>query len=164
MTFPKGVEQLPAFEDYNMAGRTYRYMTEEPLYPFGFGLSFTQFEYRDLKVSETKNGMKVVVTLANTGQRDGEEVVQVYVRQPARETQTPLQTLVAFQRVHLRAGGKRTVSFTLPRSAFEYVNDAGESVFAPGAFTIEVGGCSPGACGIALGAPAGVSALVELSA
>jgi beta-glucosidase len=163
MTFPKGVEQLPAFEDYNMAGRTYRYMTEEPLYPFGFGLSYTAFAYRDLKVAETRKGVKVSVTLANTGPREGEEVVQVYVRQPARETQTPLQTLVAFQRVHLRAGGKRTVSFTLPRSAFEYVNDAGESVFAPGMFTIEIGGCSPGARGLALGAPAGQSAQIDIN-
>jgi len=88
----------------------------------------------------------------------------VYVAQPQRETQTPLRSLVAFQRVHARAGGKRAVSFTLPRSAFEYVNDAGESVFAPGTFTIEVGGCSPGARGLALGAPAGVSAQVTLDA
>lgn len=164
MTFPKSVAQLPAFEDYRMAGRTYRYMTEEPLYPFGFGLNFTQFAYRDLRLTPAKLGARITVTVANTGHRDGEEVVQVYVRQPARDTVTPQRTLVAFKRIRVRAGKTRTVIFALPRSAFEYVNDAGESVFEAGTFTIEVGGCSPGARGVALGAPAGVSAQVMLGA
>jgi beta-glucosidase len=162
MTFPTGVGQLPAFEDYRMAGRTYRYMTDAPLYPFGFGLGYTTFAYRDLRVTPAKGSTRVTVTVTNTGKRDGEEVVQVYVRQPARDTHTPLRTLVAFKRVRVRAGKTRTVIFALPRSAFEYVNDAGASVFEAGAFTIEVGGCSPGARGLALGAPAGVSAQVMM--
>jgi beta-glucosidase len=163
MTFPTGVGQLPPFEDYHMAGRTYRYMTDAPLYPFGFGLGYTTFAYRDLRVTPAKGGARVTVTVANTGKRDGEDVVQVYVRQPARETHTPQRTLVAFKRVRVRAGKTRTVIFALPRNAFEYVNDAGESVFEAGAFTIEAGGCSPGERGVALGAPAGVAAQVELS-
>lgn len=153
ITFPKSVDQLPPFDDYAMAGRTYRYMDEEPLYPFGFGLSYARFEYRNLKVRPKKDGASVSVTVRNTGDVEAEEVVQVYVTQPKRAVATPRASLVAFTRVRLAPGRSKAVTLALGREAFEYVEADGALVFAPGEFVVHAGGCSPGGRGQALGAP-----------
>ena len=114
VTFYKNVEQLPDFEDYTMKGRTYRYFEGDPLYPFGYGLSYTTFNVSKPKY---RNG-KVYLTVANTGKKDGSEVVQVYIRNP-KDTDGPLKTLRAYQRVEVKAGEQKKVEIPLPREKFE---------------------------------------------
>ena len=114
VTFYKSVDQLPDFLDYRMTNRTYRYFKDEPLYPFGYGLSYTTFVYGKPKF---KNG-QLTVSVKNTGSREGTEVVQVYVRRPA-DTDGPLKTLRGYSRVTLKPGESRNVTIALPRERFE---------------------------------------------
>jgi len=126
ITFYKSTAQLPDFEDYNMKGRTYRYMTEEPLFPFGYGLSYTTFTFGDasLSTNEFQDGKTVDITIPvkNTGSVDGEEVVQVYVRNP-NDAAGPLKALRGFRRVRLKAGEEAKATVTLERDAFLSFND-----------------------------------------
>jgi len=114
VTFYKNDAQLPAFDDYRMQGRTYRYFKGEPLFPFGYGLSYTSYKYGK---PQYKNG-KVTVSVTNTGRRDGTEIVQVYVRNMA-DTEGPIKTLRGYGRVDLKAGETKTVSIDMPRERFE---------------------------------------------
>lgn len=114
VTFYKNVEQLPDFEDYTMKGRTYRYFEGEPLFPFGYGLSYTTFNVSKPKY---RNG-KIYLTVTNTGKKDGSEVVQVYIRNP-KDTDGPLKTLRAYQRVDVKAGERKQIAVPLPREKFE---------------------------------------------
>ena len=114
ITFYKSVDQLPDFLDYRMTNRTYRYFKDEPLYPFGYGLSYTTFVYGKPKF---KNG-QLTVSVKNTGSREGTEVVQVYIRRPA-DTDGPLKTLRGYSRVTLKPGESRDVTIALPRERFE---------------------------------------------
>src|SRR5215212_11502850 len=117
VTFPRSLDQLPPFEDYSMTGRTYRYMSEEPLYPFGFGLSYTTFAYSDLQLDKTEltagESLNVSLTLRNSGGRDAAEVVQFYLSDLQASTIVPLHHLVGFERVVLKAGESRSVKFKL---------------------------------------------------
>jgi beta-glucosidase len=157
LTFPKSIDQLPPYEDYSMAGRTYRYMAAEPLYPFGFGLSYTQFAYSDLSLAKERitagEALPLRVTVANTGALEAEEVAQFYLSDLEASVEVPLQKLVGFQRVRLAPGTSRTLEFTLTPEMLALVDDNGKSRLEPGQFRITVGGCSPGARGRALGAP-----------
>jgi beta-glucosidase len=112
VTFYRGVEQLPPFEDYAMKGRTYRYFKGNPLYGFGFGLSYSSFRYSDLKTSRGADGARVSVTVKNDSAREGDEVVQLYV-DGAGGADDPIRSLRGFERVHLRAGESREVAFKL---------------------------------------------------
>ncbi|MCU0767742.1 MAG: glycoside hydrolase family 3 C-terminal domain-containing protein [Gammaproteobacteria bacterium] len=131
VTFYRSVEQLPPFTDYAMKGRTYRYFAGEPLFPFGFGLSYSTFAYSGLVATRTPQGASVRVTVRNTSTRDGDEVVQLYVEGGSTQG-APIRSLRGFQRVHLRAGESREVTFTV----------AGEDVPRAGV-EISVGGGQP---------------------
>jgi beta-glucosidase len=147
ITFPKSLSQLPAYEDYSMKGRTYRYMTAEPMYPFGYGLSYTNFEYGGLKLSKNAVGenesLKVEVMVKNTGKRASDEVVQLYLTQQ-NEKDAPLYSLKGFKRVSIAAGASTKVSFDVTPAMLKQVNQNGESVLMPGTIKISVGGSLPG--------------------
>jgi beta-glucosidase len=112
VTFYRSVDQLPPFSEYAMKGRTYRYFTGDPLYPFGFGLSYSKFEYSGLDARRTGAGATLRVSVKNTSSRDGEEVVQLYVGGDG-SAEAPVRNLRGFQRIHLRAGERRELQFTL---------------------------------------------------
>jgi len=162
LTFPRSLEQLPAFEDYSMDKRTYRYSNEEPLYPFGFGLSYTRFVYSDLKLERTEltagQAMKLSFTVNNAGELESGEVTQIYLTDVQASSRVPLQKLVGFQRVQLKPGETCTVNFTITAEMMMFVDDDGESKLEPGSFQVQVGGCLPGSRGQQLGAPAGLAA------
>ena len=166
VTFPRSLDQLPAFDDYSMKGRTYRYMTEEPLYPFGFGLSYSCFEYSDLQLDKTNiapgDSLNISITLHNSGGRDSAEVVQFYLSDLQASTVVPLHRLIGFERVFLKAGESRSLKFTLTPEMMSFYNDDGKLTLEPGEFRLEVGGCSPGKRGQDLGAPRPVTAVVEV--
>ena len=146
ITFYKSVTQIPDFEDYSMKGRTYRFMTEKPLYPFGYGLSYTTFEYGDARLSknEIKPDEEVTLTLeiANKGQRDGDEVAQVYVKNP-NDPEGPIKALKAFKRVNIKSGEKQAVEIHLPAKSFQSFNDKTQTMeVRPGQYEILYGGSS----------------------
>jgi beta-glucosidase len=147
VTFYTGVEQLPPFEDYSMQNRTYRYFSGKPLYPFGYGLSYTTFTYSDLVLPKAAIGAGEPVTaevrLTNSGSRDGDEVVQLYLSFP-KVAGAPLRALRGFQRVHLKAGESQTVRFQLADRDLSMVSDAGEPIIAEGTYSVSVGGGQPG--------------------
>lgn len=163
VTFPRSVDQLPPFEDYRMEGRTYRYSTAEPLYPFGFGLSYSRFVYEGLKLKATSipagQPLSFSLTLRNLGPMDAEEVVQVYLSDLEASAPVPIHKLVAFRRVRVKAGKARRVEFTLPPEAMMFVDENGEERLEPGQFRLTVGSCSPGKRGVKLGAPEPLSTI-----
>ena len=135
VTFYKDDSQLPDFLDYRMLGRTYRYFEGEPLYPFGYGLSYTSFNISNPSYADGK----VTLTLKNTGKRAGTETVQVYMRRSA-DTEGPLKTLRAYQRVELKAGESRQVSIDFPRERFEnWDSQTGTMRVVPGEYELMVG-------------------------
>jgi beta-glucosidase len=166
VTFPRSLDQLPAFEEYSMRGRTYRYMTEEPLYPFGFGLSYSCFEYSDLQLDQRTvapgDFLEVQVSVHNRGDRDSSEVVQFYLSDLQASTVVPLHHLVGFERVFLKGGESRTLQFTVTPEMMSFYNEDGKLALEPGEFRLEVGGCSPGQRGQDLGAPVPVTARFEV--
>jgi len=146
VTVYKSVNDLPPFEDYSMKNRTYRYFTGAPLYPFGYGLSYTTFSYGKMKVKKsyrTGESVEVSVSVKNTGKRAGEEVVQLYVSNLSAPVPVPLRALKGFTRISLEPGESKTVVFTLKAEDFSYVDENFERVVKPGRFMIAAGGCSP---------------------
>ncbi len=143
VTFYKSVDQLPPFDDYSMAGRTYRYFKGEPLYPFGYGLSYTKFSYSNLKIAKSlKSGesVQVSVDVMNSGEREGDEVVQLYLTDTAATAPVPIRTLVGFDRISLRPKEKRSVTFTITPRQMSLIDDKGKRVIEPGEFSIAIGG------------------------
>lgn len=157
ITFPKSLSQLPAFEDYSMKGRTYKYMNVDPMYPFGFGLSYTTFSYSDAAVSTksiSKNESVVVsVKVTNTGKQSGEEVVQLYISDLKASVDVPNFQLNNMQRISLNAGETKEVRFTLSPKAFELIKNDGTKTIESGDFKIYIGGSSPMKRSFELGAP-----------
>lgn len=146
VTFYKDVNQLPDFEDYSMKGRTYRYMQQQPLFPFGHGLSYTTFTYGEANLSKNTIGNGETVTLtvpvSNVGQRDGDEVVQVYLRSPA-DKDGPRYTLRAFKRVHIPAGQTKSVTIPLTYESFEWFDEATNAMHpVAGTYELLYGGSS----------------------
>ena len=148
VTFYKSVDQLPDVRDYNMVGRTYRYFKGEPLYPFGYGLSYTDFKYSSLKLSsgEINSGekVKVSVDVENIGRMEGEEVVQLYISQSSKSFRVPIRELKGFKRINLNKNEKKTVSFEINQNHYSIVNMDGERIVQPGEIMIFVGGSQPG--------------------
>jgi beta-glucosidase len=146
VTFYSGVSQLPNFEDYGMTNRTYRYFNDKPLYPFGYGLSYTTFKYSDLSIpSQTVPAGQPVpadVTVTNTGKLAGDEVVQVYLKFPAVKG-APLIALRGFQRIHLEPGVSQKVHFDLKDRDLSMVTEDGNPIIAQGDYTISIGGGQP---------------------
>jgi len=142
VTFYKSVDQLPPFTDYSMQGRTYRYFKGEPLYPFGYGLSYTKFAYSNLRVKSVKAGepAKVTVDVTNTGEREGDEVVQLYLTDVAASAPVPIRTLVGFERISLQPREKRTVTFTIAPRQMSLIDNNDKRVIEPGEFAISIGG------------------------
>ena len=147
VTFYRGAEQLPAFTDYSLKGRTYRFFTGDALYRFGYGLSYTTFTYSGLSAPAARTGQtaKVSVQVQNTGSRAGEEVAQLYVKVPGSSAQ---YSLGGFERVALRPGEKRTVEFTLSPRQLARVEANGTRTAAPGEFAVWAGGGQPGTAGV----------------
>jgi len=147
VTFYKGVEQLPDFEDYAMKNRTYRYFTGAPLYPFGYGLSYSTFEYSGMKLSSTElqagSPLDVDVDVKNTSKRAGDEVVELYISFP-KVAGAPLRALRGFSRVYLEAGELRHVKLTLQPRDLSHVNESGDRVVGAGDYLITMGGGQPG--------------------
>jgi beta-glucosidase len=146
ITFYTGVDQLPPFEDYSMKGRTYRYFEGTPLYPFGYGLSYTTFSYGGLSVPsgiEAGSPLVVEAKVTNSGSKAGDEVAQLYLSFP-KVAGAPLKALRGFRRVHLEPGASQTVKFELNPRDMSMVTEAGEPIVAEGAYTLSVGGGQPG--------------------
>jgi beta-glucosidase len=166
ITFPASTEQLPPYEDYSMKGRTYRYMKEKPLYPFGFGLSYTSFRFDSIKMSApviaAGGSVKAVVTISNTGKYEAEEVVQIYITKIERRADDPVAALRDFRRISIPAGKSQTIEFELPSSAFETVNAEGEYVLLPGFYNVIAADAAPVPVSTERGAPAPVSAKVKV--
>jgi beta-glucosidase len=145
VTFYRSIDQLPPFDDYGMAGRTYRYMTQEPLYPFGYGLSYTRFEYDHLRMSASAipadGQLGLSLEVKNCGERVGDEVVQLYVRYPESKVARPVKELRGFQRILLAPGESKTVTFTLDARQLAYYGEGG-FVVEPGTVQVLIGGSS----------------------
>jgi beta-glucosidase len=146
VTFYTGVNQLPNFEDYGMANRTYRYFTGKPLYPFGYGLSYTTFAYRDLSLPTNSvtagQPLGADVTVTNVGKAAGDEVVQIYLKFPDVKG-APQIALRGFQRIHLQPGASQKVHFELKDRDLGMVNEDGSPIVAEGDYTISIGGGQP---------------------
>jgi beta-glucosidase len=146
VTFYKSVDQLPPFEDYSMAKRTYRYFVGEPLYPFGYGLSFTSFSYKNARADHSKisakDGAKISVDVTNSGGMEGDEVVQLYLTHPG-VAGAPIRALKGFQRVHLAKGEKRTVTFALSNRDLSIVDPDGTRRVVAGTVEAWLGGGQP---------------------
>ena len=142
VTFYKDDSQLPPFEDYNMKGRTYRFFKDEPLYPFGYGLSYTTFELKNEKISlNSEGGYDVCVDVTNTGKRAGTEVVQVYIQRPDDTPDGPVKTLRGYARTkELKAGETQTVTVSLSRRNFEWWDSEHNTMrILPGHFNVLIG-------------------------
>src|SRR5882724_9321927 len=146
VTFYRSVKDLPSFDDYNMKGHTYRFFNGKPLYPFGYGLSYTSFRYDKLTwavIGKAGDSVKIMVDVTNTGKMAGDEVAQVYCSRREAPVPIPIRSLVAFKRIHLFPGETKTLMFSIPPNAFSIIDDKMQKVILPGAFTFSVGGAQP---------------------
>ena len=153
VTFYKSAGDLPLFGDYNMKGRTYRYFDGAPLYPFGYGLSYSRFYYSNLlapKAVAMSQSAEITVDVENKGKMAGEEVVELYVRDVSASVPVPIRNLKGFQRVFLLPGQTKTVRFTVTPDMLTLIDDQNRRVVEPGVFDISLGGQQPGFQGAAL--------------
>ncbi len=156
VTFPRTLADVPAFDDYAMRGRTYRYVDAEPLFPFGFGLSYTRFIYSDLTLSQVEAhagddlSLEVSVQLTNAGVRASDEVVQLYVKDLETSVPVPHHELRGVERVHLAAGAAQRVRFKVTAKSLSLIDNDGKRRLEPGNFRIFVGGSQPDPRSVAL--------------
>jgi len=165
ITFPMSADDLPPFDSYAMNGRTYRYATATPMYPFGFGLSYSQFTYSSIGLNRMsfaeKDPVRVSFLVANTSETEGEEVVQVYLHCVDAPFDVPVESLVATRRVRVKPGETTKVLMELEPDTFLMHNQRGEKVFVPGDFRITVGGSAPDPRSIELGSPEPLSIVLS---
>lgn len=156
LTFPKNIEQVPAYENYSMKGRTYKYMTEEPMYPFGFGLTYSKTAISNLKLNASKikkdMNLEAQVDVSNTGNYDIDEVVQLYICPKDTTGGLPIKSLKAFQRISLKKGETKPISFNVTAEMLKVVNTEGAKVWRKGEYQVVVGNCSPSTIAEKLGA------------
>ncbi|MBK7094526.1 MAG: fibronectin type III-like domain-contianing protein [Saprospiraceae bacterium] len=141
MTFYRSVNDLPDFEDYSMKSRTYRYFKGDVLYPFGYGLSYTDFEYQSMSVGFQKKGeIEVVVKIKNAGKYDGDEVVQIYIQQSDSLADQPIISLAGFKRVFIAKGETAKVKLIIPEKQLRYYDpESGEYKITLGGYSIKGG-------------------------
>ncbi|MDP3442436.1 MAG: glycoside hydrolase family 3 C-terminal domain-containing protein, partial [Ignavibacteria bacterium] len=146
VTFYKSVEQTPPFIDYSMKERTYRYFTQEPLYPFGFGLSYSSFQYSNPEVIPTainENECAILsINIKNTGKYDGDEVVQLYVKGRGVDNNGAIKTLKGFQRVHIKSGEVKNIKFEINKEMLEEFRDGKGFSTEPGIYQVMIGSSS----------------------
>ncbi|WP_258101469.1 glycoside hydrolase family 3 protein [Marinoscillum pacificum] len=166
ITFPKSLDQLPAYEDYSMVGRTYKYMSQEPLYPFGFGLSYSKIEYGNLSVSANKikegEEVEVTVKVTNTGETETEEVVQMYLTDDEASVRVPFYDLKGVKRVNLEAGESTLVKFVITSDMLKLIDEEGVARLEKGSFTVSIGGSLPTQRSLDLGASSFVTTKLQL--
>lgn len=146
VTFYKSVNDLPPFDDYKMEGKTYRYFHKKPLYPFGYGLSYSKFEYSNLQLpTAIRPGISVTVTaeVKNVSDVAGDEVVQLYLSDIEASVPVPIRNLVGVERINLKPNEKRKVSFRITPRQMSVILDNGNRVIEPGEFSVSVGGKQP---------------------
>nr|WP_231969110.1 glycoside hydrolase family 3 C-terminal domain-containing protein [Thermoanaerobacterium sp. RBIITD] len=147
VTFVKSLDDIPPFEDYNMSGRTYRYMEKEPLYPFGFGLSFAEFEYDNLWLSSEKisvdDAIDIYVDVKNVGHVKSDEVVQLYLKDTESSVKVPKYELRGVKRINLLPGEKKTVKFEFKPRDMALIDNDGRCILEPGLFTVYEGESQP---------------------
>lgn len=162
VTFPKATTDLPAFDDYSMKNRTYRYAQKEPLFPFGFGLSYTQFSIKNAKAKKTNKNVKIECEVQNIGNFDAKEVIQVYISKANRTDNEPICSLRDFTKIFIESGKTKTVHFELPLSAFETITQNGNSVLEKGKYIITLADSSPNEISLKLGATKPISLKIEI--
>lgn len=149
VTFYRSTDELPDFRDYSMANRTYRYMQQEALYPFGYGLSYTKFEYSDLRLDKSilnaGESLGVSVTVKNTGSYESDEVVELYLKDVEASVTVPKWQLSGFKRIHLKPGEETRVQFTITTRQMALIDNEGRCILEPGAFEVYIGGSQPDA-------------------
>ena len=146
VTFYANLDGLPAFTDYSLKGRTYRYFTGKPLWGFGYGLSYTTFKYSPIKLSaealKAGDSLTATVTVTNTGAVGGDEVVEAYLKTP--QAGGPIHSLVGLERITLAPGASKDVTLTIDPRSLSSVDDAGSRAILPGKYTLSLGGAQPG--------------------
>ena len=161
ITFPKSLDQLPPYEDYSMKGRTYRYMTKEPMYPFGFGLSFAKFDYSELKLTKESIGQQentiLSCVITNTSEQSADEIAQLYISPKTKQMNSPLFSLKGVKRVSLKPGESKEVSFVVSPDMLNQINEKGEKELKKGGYQLSVGGSLPTKRSLALGASPALS-------
>jgi len=166
ITFPKSYDQLPAYEDYNMAGRTYRYMEQEPQFPFGFGLTYSSFSFSEPSVSsgaiKAGKSVKIATAVTNSGNVASENVVQLYVSRIDDTAQTPLFSLKGIERISLKPGESKQIHFEISSQMLESINDEGASVFEKGFYKIYIGTSLPTQRSLDLGSDKFVSVSLKV--
>ncbi|MEM9866372.1 MAG: glycoside hydrolase family 3 C-terminal domain-containing protein [Bacteroidota bacterium] len=146
VTFYKDINDIPPFSDYDMKGKTYRYFEGEPLYEFGYGLSYATFEYDKMQIPKNMvagEDLNVKIEVENTSDIRGEEVIQVYIQNPSADQYNPHKTLAAFGRERFAPGEKKTLTFKINKEQFSSVDPRGEKVIVPGTYEISIGGAQP---------------------
>lgn len=166
ITFPKSIAQLPPYDDYSMRGRTYKYMTEEPMFPFGFGLTYSETNFDNLEVKSRnlskEDTLEVQVEVENVGNYDIEEVVQLYISPEKVTDNLPQTSLKGFKRIALNKGEKKVLSFTVEAEQLKVVNSEGEKIWRKGNYEVFVGNASPSPVSVRRGAAKPETMLISL--